>query len=510
MPSISFSEQVILPLSENLQLYTEKPAFCIGGRFYTYDHLAQRVNTIRTQVRQLQPKGQVVALLVGDHIDTYASIIALWWEGLAYVPLHPLQPDERNLNIIAQTGTTLLLHATEGSTLTAAAASHGVQAHCTAQWESTAPTASVPPCEVEDSRLAYILFTSGSTGTPKGVSISRLNLAAFIDSFWQTGFALGPDDRCLQAFDLTFDVSIQAFLTALLRGACVYTIPYGQVKYIHAASLLMEQGITSAAMAPSMLTYLRPYFDQLGTKSLRTTILTAEACPVDLIEDWFACAPNAEVYDFYGPTEGTIYCTCYHLSRQRVNLSANGVAAIGKPLANVHAVIVDEEGHQLPAGQKGELYIAGHQVTQGYWNNPERNSTAFTTLTCQGTSMRFYRTGDLCAQLEDGNILYYGRIDLQAKIQGYRVELGEIEYHARNYYSGQYRTVAIAFTNNAGLTEIALFVETETTDPAPLKQYLQAKLPHYMLPSKIIFLKNFPTNKSEKIDRTALKETVTA
>ena len=272
----------------------------------------------------------------------------------------------------------------------------------------------------------------------------------------------------------------------------------------------MEQGITSAAMAPSMLTYLRPYFDQLGTESLRTTILTAEACPVDLIEDWFACAPNAEVYDFYGPTEGTIYCTCYHLSRQRANLSANGVVAIGKPLANVHAVIVDEEGHQLPAGQKGELYIAGHQVTQGYWNNPERNSTAFTTLTCQGTSMRFYRTGDLCAQLEDGNILYYGRIDLQAKIQGYRVELGEIEYHARNYYSGQYRTVAIAFTNNAGLTEIALFVETETTDPAPLKQYLQAKLPHYMLPSKIIFLKNFPTNKSEKIDRTALKETVTA
>ena len=300
MPSISFTEQVILPLSESLQLYTEKPAFCIGGRFYTYGHLAQRVNTIRTQVRQLKPKGQVVSLLVGDHIDTYASIIALWWEGLAYVPLHPLQPDERNLNIIAQTGTTLLLHATEGSTLTASATSHGVQAHCTAHWESTAPAASVPPCEVEDSRLAYILFTSGSTGTPKGVSISRLNLAAFIDSFWQTGFALGSDDRCLQAFDLTFDVSIQAFLTALLRGGCVYTIPYGQVKYIHAASLLMEQGITSAAMAPSMLTYLRPYFDQLGTESLRTTILTAEACPVDLIEDWFACAPNAEVYDFYG------------------------------------------------------------------------------------------------------------------------------------------------------------------------------------------------------------------
>lgn len=489
-----------------MQRSAGRPAFCIGGQLYTYGHLAERVRSIRAAVRQFHSMGQTVALLVNDHIDTYASIIALWWEGLAYVPLHPLQPDVRNLNIIDQTGAGLLLHAAEGHSLVAAARGQGVQTLCSTHLPTTEED--FPPLEVEDNTLAYILFTSGSTGTPKGVCISRLNLASFIDSFWQTGFAMGPDDRCLQAFDLTFDVSIQAFLTALLRGACVYTIPYGQVKYVYAVSLLMEQGITSAAMAPSMLTYLRPYFDQLRTESLRTTILTAEACPIDLIEDWFTCAPNTEIYDFYGPTEGTIYCTCYHLSRHGENLSANGVVAIGKPLANVHAVIVDEEGHALPHGQKGELCIAGGQITQGYWNNPERNQAAFTQLQFDGPSTRYYRTGDLCSQLEDGNILYYGRIDQQAKIQGYRVELGEIEYHARVFYSGQYRTVAIAFSNPTGLTEIALFVESGTSDPTPLKQYLQERLPHYMLPSKIVFLKSFPTNKSEKIDRTALKNTL--
>ncbi len=487
-----------------MQQRADQHAFCITGHYYTYRQLADRVRSIRAAIRQLQPTGQVVALLVNDHIDTYASILALWWEGLAYVPLHPLQPDERNLNIITQTGTQLLLHSAENHTLTATTKSLGLQTLCTTQLE-TATTDDTTPSQVADNSLAYILFTSGSTGTPKGVCISRLNLATFINSFWQTGFALGPDDRCLQAFDLTFDVSIQAFLTALLRGACVYTIPYGQVKYIYAASLLIEHGITSAAMAPSMLTYLRPYFGQLRIESLRTTILTAEACPIDLIEDWFTCAPNTAIFDFYGPTEGTIYCTSYQLSRQHTNLSANGVVAIGKPLANVQAVILDENGGTAPHGQKGELCIAGDQITQGYWNNPERNQAAFATLQSNGSDTRFYHTGDLCTQLADGNILYYGRIDQQVKIQGYRVELGEIEYHARNFYSGQYRTVAVAFSNNAGLTEIALFIEAETSDTTSLNQYLQNKLPHYMLPSKILFLKNFPTNKSEKTDRTALK-----
>jgi non-ribosomal peptide synthetase component F len=322
-----------------------------------------------------------------------------------------------------------------------------------------------------------------------------------MESFWKTGITITEEDRCLQVFDLTFDVSVQSYLIALTRGACVYTVPYGQVKYLYAASLIQEQKITFGAMAPSMLTYLRPYFDELDATSMRTTILTAEACPVDLMEDWYKCAKNTEIYDFYGPTEATIYCTYYKLTRGGNNLSLNGIISIGKPLANVQAIIIREDGSLVEGQKKGELCIAGEQVTPGYWNNADKNESSFFVR----DGVRYYHTGDLCYWEETGDIMYSGRIDQQAKIQGFRVELGEIEHHAREFYNKEYRVVAIAFDNVQKLTEIALFVESAEQDTQALLAYLRSKMPHYMIPSRIIFEQTFPLNKSEKIDRNTLK-----
>ena len=498
----SFDNGVLSPLMQIFSSCADLPAFFIGGKTYTYHTLGCRTAAIRqTLQRHSCHPGQRIALAVNDDLDTYASIIALWLEGCAYVPLHPLQPIARNLEIIRQTQPALILHSSPSSTLASEAARQGFDTVCTAQLDDIEDIG-CDPVPTPDESLAYILFTSGSTGTPKGVCISRGNVAAFIESFWKTGITVNPADRCLQAFDLTFDVSIQAFLTALLGGACVYTIPYGQVKYLYAAQLIIEQRITHAAMAPSMLTYLRPYFSQLNPRSLKVTILTAEACPIELAEAWFACATQTDIYDFYGPTEGTIYCTCHRLKRHGGNPAAHGMAAIGRPLANVTAILVDENGNPVPKGEKGELCIAGRQVTPGYWNNEQKNTTAFFSRREGDTTVRYYHTGDLCQLNSDGNILYYGRLDQQTKIQGYRVELGEIEYHARQF--SQHRAVATAYTNQRGLTEIALFVETAPTDTTSLSHYLAEQLPHYMLPSQIVCVPEFPLNKSEKIDRPAL------
>lgn len=497
-----FENGVLSPLLHNIASYADLPAFFISGKSYTYHTLACRITAIRHTLQNLscQP-GQRIALAVNDDLNTYASIIALWLEGCAYVPLHPLQPIARNLDIVKQIQPAFMLHSSPDSSLATEAARQGTNTVCTAQLEDIdGLTCNYVP--TPDESLAYILFTSGSTGTPKGVCISRGNVAAFIDSFWKTGITVNPADRCLQAFDLTFDVSVQAFLTALLGGACVYTIPYGQVKYLYAAQLMMEQSITHAAMAPSMLTYLRPYFDQLNPDSLKVTILTAEACPIELAEAWFVCAKETDIYDFYGPTEGTIYCTYHRLKREGDNLAVHGMAAIGRPLANVSAILVDEDENPVAKGEKGELCIAGRQVTSGYWNNEERNSSAFFTRRECDIDVRYYHTGDLCQLNNDGNILYYGRLDQQTKIQGYRVELGEIEYHARTF--SHQRTVATAYTNERGLTGIALFVENTLSDTSSLSHYLAEHLPHYMLPSQIVCVPEFPLNKSEKIDRPAL------
>lgn len=492
-----FFENILTPVRKTIRNHAEESAFYIDGTHYVYHQFAERISVIRKHICDLQSNEQIFALAIHDDLDTYASIFALWMEGKSYVPLHPNQPLERNLNIIDQVGLTNVLDSASASVFD----SQSLNVMHTNQYEYTTDYLD-NWVETNDDALAYILFTSGSTGVPKGVQITRGNIAAFMDSFWKTGITITEEDRCLQVFDLTFDVSVQSYLVALTRGACVYTVPYGQVKYLYAASLIQEHKITFGAMAPSMLTYLRPYFDEFDATSMRTTILTAEACPVDLMEDWYKCAKNTEIYDFYGPTEATIYCTYYKLTRGGNNLSLNGIISIGKPLANVQAIIIREDGSLVEGQEKGELCVAGDQVTPGYWNNQEKNESSFFVHNGQ----RYYHTGDLCYWEETGDIMYSGRIDQQAKIQGFRVELGEIEHHARCFYQNNRRVLAIAFENAQSLTEIALFVESETEDSKPLVDYLRGKMPHYMIPTRILYEPTFPLNKSEKVDRNTLKQ----
>lgn len=498
-----FEREVLKPILKAIQTMSVNNAFYINNEYYTYNYLGLCVSKIRNAIRKHTDEMSCYGLAIHDDIETYAAILALWMEGKSYVPLHPNQPIERNMNIIQLVGLTNVIDSEENSVFDGSIVNvidsrklEEVEMELN-NWKETS-----------EQDLAYILFTSGSTGVPKGVQISRQNLGAFMESFWDTGIKIEETDRCLQIFDLTFDVSVQSYLVALTRGACVYTVPYGEIKYLNAAALINEHKITFGAMAPSMLMYLRPYFNEIDASSLKACILTAEACPVKLMEEWFDCAKNVDLYDFYGPTEATIYCTYYKLSRNRENLSLNGIISIGKPMKNVEAVIIDEANNILATNEKGELCVSGLQVTQGYWNNLEKNKTSFLDLNVNGETKRFYRTGDLCYMHDDGNIMYSGRIDQQAKIQGFRVELGEIEFYAREFYVRESRTIAIAFENSTGLTEIALFIEGVQQAADDLLVYLRSKLPSYMIPTKILFIEKFPLNKSEKVDRNELKQII--
>jgi amino acid adenylation domain-containing protein len=441
-----------------------------------------------------------VGLVINDDIETYASIFALWLAGYSYVPLHPGWPLERCIDIIDQVKLDLIIDSSESSRYNNEVVINPVDLDYTEDDFSIND-------DVSEEAIAYILFTSGSTGKPKGVQIMRKNIAAFMDSFWETGIVLNETDRCLQAFDLTFDVSVQCYLAPLCVGACCYTIPYGQIKYIYASGLIEDHKLTFGAMAPSMLRYLKPYFEEFDSSSMKQCILTAEACPLSLMEEWYKSAPNVVLYDFYGPTEATIYCTYYKLTRGGENKTLNGIISIGKPMANVIGLILDEEGNELPIGEKGELCIAGDQVTCGYFNNPEKNAEAFFMKDFDGDIVRFYHTGDLCYKDKDGDIMYSGRLDHQAKIQGFRVEMGEIEFHAREYLNGP-NVVCLAFENRNNLTEIAMFIESEEFSPNDLLEYMRSKMPSYMIPSRIIFQKEFQLNSNGKIDKNVLKSLI--
>lgn len=499
-----FYTQILNPVLSSISKYKDRNAFCIDETFYTFGQFGQSIAKIRMSLINRKFNNTKVGLVINDDLETYASIFALWLEGCCYVPLHPDWPIERCIDICGQVGIDLILDSSEETRYDRSI----VLDTSNLTFDNPEAIDYLTPKEgILDDELAYILFTSGSTGQPKGVQIMRKNVASFMDSFWKTEITINHEDRCLQCFDLSFDVSVQGYLVPLTKGACCYTVPHGQVKYIYASGLIEDHKLTFAAMAPSMLRYLKPYFDELDATSLKHCILTAEACPLNLMEDWYNCATNTEIYDFYGPTECTIYCTYYKLEKGNTNKSLNGIISIGKPLANCVGLILDEQGNEVPIGEKGELCIAGGQVTLGYWNNEEKNASSFFYKDYKGETLRFYHTGDLCFMDEDGDIMYSGRLDHQAKIQGFRVELGEIEFHAREFLK-DINAICLAFENEKGLTEIAMFIESKEFDASDLIVYMRTKMPSYMIPTRLLFVPNFPLNSNDKIDKVKLKSMI--
>ena len=485
-----FLSKIAYPLSERLVRTNNRPAFYIKGKFYSYSQLGERVNAIRAFVRTRH--SALFGLMAYDDIDTYASILALWLEGRGYVPLHPLQPVDRLNNIIGQVGLETVLtpeKETEGIDVltipTRRMASEGV-----AQL----------PYNISDSQTAYILFTSGSTGKPKGVPITRGNVVAWTEAFEALNLKLSEDDRCLQMFDLTFDLSVGSYLPALLHGACLYTVSPGTVKYQEVFALMDDHSLTEALMVPSVIHYLRPYVDELDDEAMRHCLFCGEALDADDAKAWRKAVPKARLWNVYGPTENTIYCTAYELTDNIKNV--NGCVCIGKAMKNNLTAVFDDDGNKLTNGELGELCLSGFQLTPGYWQNDFNNRKSF--FMSGGT--RWYRTGDVCSVDTDDDILYYGRNDSQVKIQGFRVELGEIEHAAKEYFHGKRNAVAAAVDGGGSNMVVRLMIEGTAVDTTALKEFLSGKLPSYMLPHDIRFMEQFPQNANNKIDRKAIRE----
>jgi amino acid adenylation domain-containing protein len=485
-------------LKNSIFLNSERPAFFINGLYYSYLNFAKSVSKIKLAIDQsTQESEKIIGVITNDDLETYASIIALWFSGKAYVPINPDNPLERNENIILQAGVTTIIDSSSISPFDYLNLIHSSQL--------TECINELTLKSVSDDELVYILFTSGTTGIPKGVPISRLNLTAFVDAFENMNILVNENDRCLQMFELTFDLSVFSYLIPLLKGACVYTIPKDKIKYSYIFELMEEQKLTFTLMVPSMLHYLRNYFNEINLPLVKYSLFAGEALPLDITNEWSNCLPNATIYNVYGPTEGTIFCTQYELIRNSENKTYHGVVAIGKPLNNIFSIVIDEDNKALHFGSIGQLCIGGNQLTPGYWNNDEKNKESFFYMNYKGVIHRFYKTGDLCICDEQGDLLYLGRIDFQTKIQGFRVELSEIEFHAKAFL-GKKNLVAIAFTDFIGNTEVGLAIESNEFNIDSLVDYLKLKLPVYMIPKSVIFSSEFPLNINGKVDRNELEK----
>lgn len=493
-------------ITQSASRHAKRPAFSSGGITLSYSDLFALAHGIRDHiVEQGFGHARRVGIVTSVSAQTYASLLSVWSLGAAYVPINCHNPAERNARIIQQARLDLIL------------TSRGPQSWPTHLPDSagmprvlstlnTGPNAA--PLEFvrsAPSEVAYIFFTSGSTGSPKGVPISHANLSAFMHTMLSGhGYEFDAEDRFLQMFERTFDLSIVSILAPWSVGGCCCVVPEKGIAYMNILDVLANEKVTVALMVPSVLAYMKRFFSEVRFPALRLSQFCGEALMQEMTADWSQCVPNAQIENLYGPTEATIYCTRYPWDRELADFeSRNGIVPVGKPLPGTRVLIVDDDGLPCQAGVRGELCLAGDQVMSGYWNDSAKTAEGFVTVSVDGMQIRAYRTGDIAYVNANDNLIYCGRKDSQVKIDGRRIELGEIEYFARQSI-GSSAVAAVVAKDRSGVDRLRLFVGGGNIDRAVLDRCLRDNLPSYMLPSAITMLPDLPLNLNGKIDRPAL------
>lgn len=514
------------------QRFGSRPAVWIAGRTVTYDELDDAARRLAAMILQSRGKAVCAAerqcgLLVNRTPTAYAAVLASLMAGSAYVPLNTKYPSERLREIVAASAidilivdhcsltalgpllanaprslTILLPDSVEAPRLGRLGVHHRIITK--SEIETTAPGAATARVGPDDG--AYLLFTSGSTGVPKGVLVNHRNALSYIANV-RRRYEPGPEDRFSQLFDFSFDLSVHDMFLAWSAGACVCCAPEGVLASL--GNYIDECGLTFWFSVPSAASYMRQLKMLAPDRypQLRWSLFCGETLPVGLAGAWQEAAPNSVVENLYGPTETTIALTAYRLPRDcATRLSHLQTVPIGLPLPGQRVMVVDNEGKPLKDGGAGELYLGGSQVAQGYWRAPGETAARFRhpdSLDC-GTGP-WYRTGDRAVMTKNHGLIFLGRVDRQAKINGHRVELQEVETAVRAA-AGTDMVAAFAWPlGDGGLASgIACFVSRAVVNPNGIIGRCRERLPVYMVPGQIVELEDWPLNSSGKTDYRSL------
>ncbi len=475
------------PANDNL------PAVCVDDKHYTYSELKRSVSFISTAIQNRGLHQQPICVYQEDKLETYAAILAIWSTGNIFVPLNPAYPEARVAYILELTKSKLIL-----STKSSGFAHNGT-AELFYSETTDNDCGEIKNIPYSSSDICYILFTSGSTGLPKGVQISYDNLSAFLEEVERQQYDLPKGSGFLQLFDLSFDFSLVPFLMPFINEGTLYHVSAKGVKYLEIYRILEEHPIHFVLIVPSLLNLLKPYLDDIHLPNLKVVALGGEAVPSELTRQWQACCPNARFYNFYGPTECTIFCTTYEIPKENTK-EQNGIVAIGTENMHCEIKILDDQEQPVSSGEKGLMWVGGRQVTPGYLANEALNKEMFREF----EGVRYYNTGDVVSKDEQGCYFYFGRKDQQVKINGYRIELSEVEHAAAELL--QTETAVIAIKDAKDFYQMIVFLPQNIgMANEEINKKISEFLPSYMLPSKIILVPEFPVNSNGKLDRKALR-----
>jgi amino acid adenylation domain-containing protein len=503
--------EVLENILQSFQNYAGNTSYQFEENVYSYRDFQKRISTISKFLNSPEIRNQLFIGIDASEIacfETYCQIFACLFSGKCFVPINMSHPKDRIDYMIKLTKIRTILTNEEMLRLNVSSINNSDVNLINTNKLPFQNSMDISILNISDEQYAYLLFTSGSTGFPKGVPLTRGNLFGFVKNFLSLGYELKPTDKFLQMFDFTFDLSIFCYLIPALFGASVCPISSNGVKLSNTINIMIDYNVTAALVVPSILSFIKPYYDEISLPNLKYLFFCGEALSNDLTEKFLICAPNASIVNFYGPTEATIFCTHYNWKKElKDHKHHNGSVTIGKPFQNMQTIIIDENDKLTKAHQMGELCLAGNQLTPGYFKNEEKNKSSFLALNINSRNVRLYRTGDLAFYDDDGDIMFCGRKDFQCKIQGYRVELGDIEYNMRKLLNNE-DIVVVAITNSSETIELHCFIKGKSFELSEVTKRINEILPKYMQPYDYHFIETFPLNNNGKVDRNKLKSLV--
>lgn len=460
----------------------------------TYEQLARAAGQYADALRRAGVRpGDTVLVATRRSVGEVVALLAIIRLGAAYAGFDDDAPRARVEKIIgrlapaaAVVDTTTADHPTL-RTLTRVDAWHpGQQAHT-----YTRPLGTNDP-----QRAAYIAFTSGSTGEPKGVvvphqAVTRLALTAELRTH--------PGDRVLRMAPLAFDASTFEIWVTLLTGATLDVFPAKLPSIGKLEAFFAERKISVAWLTASLFRLIAKSRPK-ALAGLRWILTGGEVVPHESAARMLELHPGLVITNGYGPTENTTFTTTHTV---RDSAEIDGPLPIGRPIAGTRVFVLDRNARLVPPGAVGELYAAGLGVADGYLYDEAGTRSRFGYFS-PDVDERLYRTGDLVRLDPQGRLLFLGRVDMQVKLDGHRIETEEISATLARHPAVRDAVIIVAQRENRGSQLVAAVAAD--ADPRSLRAYLSQLLPTYMMPALWVMVDEIPLTRNGKVDAETLIE----
>ena len=500
------SKFVHLEIEKHAKNFPQKVAISSHLGDISYSELNAKGNQI---ARQLKSKvgvgpGDLVAVLMDRTPILIQSILAIWKCGAAYLPIDPCYPTPFIISMLqtAKVNTVLFDEMQLGkSTISLLGKDKAVRFIAIGQGFATDEATSNLDIRIHAEPLAYVIYTSGSTGVPKGAKIEHLGM---LNHLYSKVLDLQLTEESVVSYNApsSFDISVwQMFSALFVGGKTIVYSPKIQLDPLSFFENLKSSQVTILEVVPS---YLNTFLDSLEyagfqrpKSSLQYLLVTGEEILPKLVNRWFKHFPDVPMVNAYGPTEASDDIT-HHLITAPID---SGSVPIGKPIPNTFIYLLDGKKRVVPEGSVGDIYVSGICVGQGYLYDDEQTKKVFSKDPFEN-DRKLYRTGDRGRWTSEGNLEFYGRKDLQVKVRGFRIDIGEVE--RRLSECPDVKSAAVSTTKDAKDLLLAYVVLQPAGNVESCRTFLAERLPPFMVPSHFIEMEMLPLTTNGKVDRKKL------